>query len=102
MTQNTITVSEYHGLMKNSLWVIISNLSMAFILALTVIASRWLGDAVFGQYVFLLAIATLLSNLCVLGTTDYVGILCAREADRTGELVANTLGMRLPFAILFI
>jgi O-antigen/teichoic acid export membrane protein len=102
MTQNTITVSEYHGLMKNSLWVIVSNLSMAFILALTVLASRRLGDAVFGQYVFLLAIATLLSNLCVLGTTDYVGILCARETDRTGELVANTLGMRLPFATLFI
>jgi O-antigen/teichoic acid export membrane protein len=102
MPRETLSTSEYHGLAKNSLWVMVSNLSMAFILALTVFASRLLGDVVFGQYVFLLAIATLLAELSVLGTVEYVSILTARQSDRTGELVANTLGLRLVFGVVYV
>ena len=58
MDRKTLSVPDYDRLVKNSLWIIISNLSLVFTLALTVLASRVLGDSVFGQYIFLLAIAT--------------------------------------------
>jgi O-antigen/teichoic acid export membrane protein len=102
MTETSLNVEQYHGLAKNGIWVMVSNISMVFVMALTVIASRLLGDDAFGQYTFLLAVATLLAELSVLGTTDYVAIIVAREPERTGELVANTLAMRLPFSLLFL
>jgi len=75
---------------------------MLFVLALTIFASRLLGDSVFGQYVYLLAVTTILSELCVLGTTDYASILIAQEAEKTSLIMANTLGMRIPSSILYI
>lgn len=102
MVDKNISISEYHGLAKNSLWVMFSNISMLFVLALTIFASRLLGDSVFGQYVYLLAVTTILSELCVLGTTDYASILIAQEAEKTSLIMANTLGMRIPSGILYI
>lgn len=100
--QEKISLSQYHSLAKNSLWVMLSNLSLGFVLLMTIISSRVLGDELFGQYTFLLAIATILVDLSVLGTTDYVSIIVAREPDRTGELVANSLGLRLLFGALYL
>jgi O-antigen/teichoic acid export membrane protein len=100
--QEKISISQYHTLAKNSLWVMLSNLSLGFVLLMTVISSRVLGDVVFGQYTFLLAIATILVDLSVLGTTDYVSIIVAREPDRTGELVANSFGLRIIFGSVYL
>jgi O-antigen/teichoic acid export membrane protein len=69
---------------------------------MTVISSRVSGDVVFGQYTFLLAIATILVDLSVLGTTDYISIVAAREPERTGELVANSLGLRILFGVIYM
>jgi O-antigen/teichoic acid export membrane protein len=102
MERKNISIAEYHGLAKNSVWLMVSNLSMVFVLVLTILASRLLGDTVFGQYVFLLALSTLLSEICVLGTTDYAGILVAREPERMSSIVSNTLGLRIPFGIAYM
>lgn len=102
MEKEKFSVSQYHGLAKNSLWGITSNISLVFVLALTVLASRVLGDAVFGQYTFLLAVTTLLVDLSVLGTTNFVSIIVAREPERTSEMVANILGLRIPASLLFV
>jgi O-antigen/teichoic acid export membrane protein len=100
--QEKISLSQYHILAKNSLWVMLSNLSLGFVLLMTVISSRILGDVVFGQYTFMLAIATILVDISVLGTTDYVSIITAREPERTGELVANSLGLRILFGFVYL
>lgn len=102
MTDRKISIPEYHGLAKNSLWVMISNISLILLLVLTILATRILGDEVFGQYIFLLAVATILSNLSVIGTTDYASILIAQDADQTAVVVGNALGLRIPFGILFL
>jgi O-antigen/teichoic acid export membrane protein len=102
MEKETISASQYDGLARNSLWAITSNISLVFVLVLTVLASRVLGDAVFGQYTFLLAVTTLLVDLSVLGTTDFVSIIVAREPERTSEMVANILGLRIPASLLFV
>jgi len=99
--QNSDT-EQYHALAKNSLWVLVSQLSMVFILLLTILASRILGDHAFGQYVFLLAVSTILADLSVLGTTDYAAIRVARESHRTAHIVANALGLRIPLLIIFL
>jgi O-antigen/teichoic acid export membrane protein len=102
MEKQKLSISEYHGLAKNSLWGIASNISLVFVLVLTVLASRVLGDSVFGQYTFLLAVTTLLVDLSVLGTTDFVSIVVAREPGRTREMVANVVGLRIPASVLFV
>ena len=98
----SISITDYHGLAKNSVWMVTANLSMVFILGLTVLASRILGDEIFGKYVFIVSVTTILLSLSNFGTTDYTAILCAREVQNTGTLVANTLGLRIPLAMLFI
>lgn len=102
MSNGKIDLTTYTRLAKNSFWALISNISMVFILLLTIFASRVLGDVAFGQYVFLLAITTVLADLSVLGTTDYAGILVSRESHETHKIVANSLGLRIPFIVLFL
>jgi O-antigen/teichoic acid export membrane protein len=97
-----ISISDYQGLAKNSAWVMLSNLSLGFVLVMTVLGSRLLGDEVFGQYTFLVAVATVLADLSVLGTTEYVSIIAAREPERTGSLLANATGMRIPFSLAYL
>ncbi len=102
MTDNKISTDAYHGLARNSFWVMVSNISMFSVLLITVFASRTLGDELFGKYVFLLAVNTVLADISVLGMTDYAAILVARERPRTASIVANALGLRIPFAAIFL
>lgn len=102
MTAPAFEPTAYHRLAKNSVWVALSNVSMMFVLALTVVASRVLGDAAFGQYVFLLAVTTILADLSVLGTTDYASILIARDERNADTILGNALGMRVPLSLLFL
>lgn len=101
MKRSPLDPTAYHRLATNSLWVGLCQASMVFAMALTIVGSRALGDAAFGQYVFLLAVTTVLGELAVLGTTDYASILIAREQPRAEIVLGNTLGLRIPLMLGF-
>ncbi|MFN8060069.1 MAG: flippase [Vicinamibacterales bacterium] len=78
----------------------VSSGSGVLLLALLVVAGRWLGDRDYGRFTFALALGTIVEMLVDFGLKDYAAREIARDSGRAAPFIAHIFGLKLASGLL--
>ncbi len=94
--------AEAKRLFRNSVFLALGKVSVAFTFLLFIFAARRLGASGFGEFTLSMTIAAVLATIPRWGTNQYSAIMAARSLDRTPSILAENLGLKLLLSFVYI
>src|SRR5207344_2477998 len=86
--------------LRSSGYATITAASAVLLVALTMIAGRWLPASEYGKFSFALALATIVETLMDIGLGPVTVRSVARDGEGAGTLFRHVLGLKIVWAVL--